>query len=79
WSKHMAERGRAARYAGQSVAYAAAPSIYQAGLYFDALKRAMQDARTYITSPDVVARMQLEDKDTGVDVFDPRDSADSED
>lgn len=78
WTKHMAERGRAARYRGQSVAYAAAPAIYQAGLYFDALKKSMEDARTYITSPDVVMRMQLEDKDTGVDVFDPKDSADGE-
>ncbi len=78
WTKHMAERGRAARYRGQSIAYAAAPAIYQAGLYFDALKLAMQDARTYITSPDVVMRMQLEDKDTGVNVFDPKDSADNE-
>ncbi len=78
WTKHMAERGRAARYRGQAVAYAAAPAIYQAGLYFDALKKSMQDARTYITSPEVMMRMQLEDKDTGVDVFDPKDSADGE-
>lgn len=78
WTKHMAERGRAARYKGQEIAYLAAPEIYKAGLYFDALKKAMKDARTYITSPDVVMRMQLEDRDTGVDVFDPGEDADEE-
>lgn len=71
WTKHMAERGRAARYRGQVVAYTAAPEIYKAGLYFDAIKSAMADARTYITTPDVTMRLQLEDRDTGANVFDP--------
>lgn len=71
WTKHMSERGRAARYRGQVVAYTAAPEIYKAGLYFDALKTAMADARTYITTPDVTMRLQLEDRDTGANVFDP--------
>lgn len=71
WTKHMSERARASRYQGQVESYRAAPTIYMAGLYFDALKSAMRDARTYITSPDVYMRMQLEDTDTGVAVFNP--------
>ena len=78
WTKHMAERGRAARYQGQEVAYLASPEIYKAGLYFDALKQAMKDARTYITPPDIQVRLQLEDRDTGVNIFDPGDEAESE-
>lgn len=38
----------------------------------------MRDARTYITPPDISVRLQLEDRDTGVNIFDPGSEAESE-
>lgn len=72
WKRHMGERARAERYAGQLASFLAAPEIFKASLYFDALKAAMADSRVYITSdkiPDLRITTQLLDKETGTDVF----------
>lgn len=74
WSRHMRERGRAARYEGQLAAYAASPEVYQASLYFEALKEAFTRSRLYITSDavrELKVRAELQDRQSGVDVFDP--------
>lgn len=74
WARHMRERGRAARYEGQLAAYAASPEVYKASLYFDALKEAFARSRLYITSEsvkDLRMRVELQDRQSGLDVFDP--------
>ncbi len=48
WTRHMGERARLATYQGQLKTYQAAPSVYKASLYLDALKSAMADARVFI-------------------------------
>lgn len=75
WTRHMGERGRASRFAGQSASYRAAPLVYQAGEYFQALREAMAGARVYIVSdkvPDFRVQANLEDVDTGVGTFTPK-------
>lgn len=72
WTRHMSERGRAARYQGQLASYMAAPMIYKASEYFAALSESVKTARLYIVSDrvkDLHARMELQDKDTGAEVF----------
>lgn len=74
WARHMRERGRAARYEGQLAAYEASPEVYKASLYFEALKQAFANARLYITSEavkDLRITTDLQDRETGVDVFNP--------
>ena len=72
WAKHMGERSRLASYRGQVAAYEAAPAIYRASLYLDALRGAMADARVYITPAieDLRVRMELEEGGV-VDPFNP--------
>ena len=68
----MSERGRAARYQGQLASYQASPMIYKASEYFAALRDSVKTARLYIVSDrvkDLHARMELQDKDTGAEVF----------
>jgi hypothetical protein len=73
WARHMGERARLAAYQGRIGSYRAAPAIYRAFTYFDVLRESIGEARLYITDPvtDLRMRMMLEDRDTGVDVFDP--------
>lgn len=74
WEKHMGDRGRASRYAGQLAMYQAAPHIYRASLYFDVMKQSMAGSRLYVTSDavrDSRYDINLEDKNTGLEVFDP--------
>jgi regulator of protease activity HflC (stomatin/prohibitin superfamily) len=78
WKKHMGERSRATRYEGQLRMYRAAPSVYQAGLYFDAIRDSMRNARVFITSPDVFVRAEVQTVDTGVGVFNPGEEEDAE-
>lgn len=68
WTRHMRERGRAERYAGQVAAYRSAPLVYAAGLYFETLRDIMRGARVYITSdsvPDLRIIADLKDQSTG--------------
>jgi membrane protease subunit HflK len=71
WTRHMAERARLAAYLGQVESYTAAPAIYRASLYLDALREAMAGARVYIADPvpNTHIRVETQDRDTGVDVF----------
>lgn len=72
WQRHMSERGRAARYQGQLAAYRAAPVVYKADLYFDAMRSMIMDARLYITSdlvPDLRIEMDLHDRESTLDIF----------
>lgn len=72
WTRHMDARAALELHRGQSMAHAAAPGLYRAGLYFDALKAAMRPARVYILQEgiprDVV--IELQDQRQGRDVFD---------
>lgn len=72
WKRHMGERARSERYAGQLASFLAAPEIFKASLYFDALKVVMADSRVYITSdsiPDLRVTTQLFDRQSGTNVF----------
>ncbi|MBL8888107.1 MAG: hypothetical protein JNK16_15735 [Phycisphaerales bacterium] len=72
WKRHMGERARAERYAGQLASFLAAPEIFKASLYFEALKVVMADSRVYITSdkiPDLRVTTQLFDRQSGTNVF----------
>ncbi len=51
--------------------YEAAPAIYKAGQYFDALKAAIEGRRLYIVGDDTNGTFQinLEDFDSSIDSF----------
>lgn len=72
WERHMSERGLAALLLGQNLAYEAAPTLYRSKLYFEALLEAMKNARVYMTPSDLESlhiRLELQDRETGTDVF----------
>ncbi|HEX8877921.1 MAG TPA: SPFH domain-containing protein [Phycisphaerales bacterium] len=72
WARHMGERARAVRYSGLLESFKAAPELFKASLYFDALRTALADARLFVTSdrlPDLRITAELQDKDTGTNVF----------
>lgn len=74
WQRHMSERGRAMLLQGQQEAYLASPGLFRSRMYFDAWLEAIKDARVYLVSDelsDLLVRVELLDRDTGVDVFDP--------
>lgn len=52
WVRHMDVRGRATRQTGRLAMYNAAPEVYLAGLYLDALREAVRPSRLYITTFD---------------------------
>jgi regulator of protease activity HflC (stomatin/prohibitin superfamily) len=72
WVRHMGDRGRAERYAGQLAAFRASPAVYAAGQYFQTLLKIMGQARVYITadsSVPVEIRMNLEDAESSTGLF----------
>ncbi|MCC6661697.1 MAG: hypothetical protein IT437_12515 [Phycisphaerales bacterium] len=71
WTRHMSERARVASYLGQIGSYNAAPAIYRASLYLDAVRQAMAKARVYIADPvpDTHIRIDAKDLETGANVF----------
>jgi len=71
WTKHMDVRGRAVRHAGRVAMYRAAPRVYLASLYLDALRDAVDDSRLFITTFDTPAvRMNFEEVQSGFgDIF----------
>jgi regulator of protease activity HflC (stomatin/prohibitin superfamily) len=74
WATHMGERGRAALFQGQLTGYRAAPALYRSKLYFDALAEAMRDSRVFLTGEkltDLRIILELQTRDTAIDVFDP--------
>lgn len=74
WQRHMGERGRAARFAGQAALANASPKLYRVDQYYQARVRMMANARVYFVPPDVQTRfdVDLKNKDTGLDVFRPK-------
>ncbi|RMH12051.1 MAG: hypothetical protein D6695_07830 [Planctomycetota bacterium] len=72
WARHMGERGQAALHEGQVASYEAAPQVYRAKKYFEALSQAMADARVYIV-PERIGNItiELQDKDAATPIFDP--------
>ena len=71
WEKHMGDRGRASRYEGQLALNQASPMVYRAGLYFDALRQAVSGSRLYVTHDAVRVDVDLQEKTSGLEVFDP--------
>jgi len=72
WNRHMHAWSDAIRYKGRIKAFLAAPLVYRAGLYFDALKDSLKDSRIYLVSsdiPDLHVRAELQDKEIGLDLF----------
>jgi modulator of FtsH protease HflK len=74
WTRHMKARGLAEEYKGRLVAYEAAPQLYRANTYFEAMMGAMRDARVYITDDNAQARVDLAEKDTGLTTFTPKEA-----
>lgn len=71
WERHMSERARATLFEGQAAAFDAAPDLYQSRLYLRAMREAMRDARVYINGvPGAQIRIDLNDRQSGLDVFD---------
>lgn len=71
WVKHMGQRGRAERYAGQLAFYRAAPEVYKAKLYFQTLKELMGKTRVYIVADGVPVqvRTNLEDSESSTNAI----------
>lgn len=71
WQRHMEERARLFAYQGQLGTFKAAPAVYKASLYLDALRSAMANARLYVIDANakILIRNNLEDKDTLSDVL----------
>jgi hypothetical protein len=70
----MGDRARASRYLGQVALHDASPIVYRASLYFDEIRKSVAGSRLYITSdeiPDSRVIVDLMDKQSGLDVFDP--------
>ncbi len=72
WERHMGDRARATRYAGQLAAYQAAPDLFRASSYFDTLRDSLANSRLYISNSNVDVRVELQDRESGIDVFKPR-------
>lgn len=70
--KAMTERGRAEAMSGRLAAYRANPGLFKARQYFDVVRRAIEDARVYVTAdnlPDLRIQVDLKDMGTGDNVF----------
>lgn len=72
WTRHMGERGQAALHVGQVASYEAAPDLYRAKKYFEALIEAMSGSRVFIVPEHVgLVNIDLQDQDTVGTVFSP--------
>lgn len=74
WTRHMSERGRAARYRGQLASFDASPQIYKSSLYFDAMRLVLKDARLFITDdsvPDLRIQWQGVERESVGSAFNP--------
>ncbi len=71
WKAHMTARAAAARFAGQSALYDAAPGVFKLRLYYEALTEAMRTSRLFVVSDPERTRVDvdLHDKDFGTDLF----------
>lgn len=75
WQRHMDARSAATLYGGQIASYLANPELYTTDQRLDALAEAMRDARVFLTddSVDLNMRIELQDNQSVVDVFDATD------
>jgi membrane protease subunit HflK len=73
WGSVMSAQASAKRYIGQVQAYRAAPRVYPAILYFEALRAVMDGARVTIIDRTIDPRIEAEvkDLDTIQNVFNP--------
>lgn len=74
WARHMGERARATRFEGELAGYRAAPVLYRVSMYLDTLRALLEGKRVYILggpAENFHLRMELQDKETGLDVFNP--------
>lgn len=72
WARHMGERGQAALHVGQVASYEAAPDLYRAQKYFEAMVQAMSGARVFIVPEHLgLVNIELQDQDTAGTVFSP--------
>jgi regulator of protease activity HflC (stomatin/prohibitin superfamily) len=72
WEMHMDARARAEQHAGEIANYEAAPSVYIARKYFDALQELIKDKRVYIVNDDsdgLEVRVDLHDAAIGGNLF----------
>jgi regulator of protease activity HflC (stomatin/prohibitin superfamily) len=71
WERHMGEKARLSLYNGQIETYRAAPGIYRAALYLDAIREVMKDARVYVMedAKKLHLRLNAEDKESVTDIF----------
>lgn len=72
WEKHMDARARAELHAGEIANFNAAPSVYVARKYFDALKDLIKDKRVYIVADandGLEVRVDLHDAAIGGNLF----------
>ncbi|MEX2218226.1 MAG: SPFH domain-containing protein [Phycisphaerales bacterium] len=71
WTRHMAERTRLADYQGHQASYKAAPGVFRASMYLDAMRSALSESRVFIT--DGKTRLDLkfdfQDKDVASDII----------
>jgi modulator of FtsH protease HflK len=76
WARHMGERARLSAYQGQLATYRAAPALYRASRYLDALKEAIATARVYIVDPNAAlhTKFNFEDRENQLDVFKSQES-----
>jgi len=71
WIRHMGARAASDAYEGQLASYRANPLLYKTGAWVNSLVDAMTESRVYIVTDDnIKTRIELQDRDTGVDVFD---------
>ncbi len=75
WTRVADERTRLTRYQGELGSYLAAPSIYMATLYLDAIQEAVSNARVFVVDKDVYLRamLDLKEKQEGSGAFNPGD------
>lgn len=59
WAAHMVARGRAERHESQLKAYESAPEVYLSSLYYEMLKKVMNEARVYIVPDDSGAAVEV--------------------
>lgn len=72
WEKHMDARSRAEQHAGEIANYEAAPSVYVARKYFEALRDLIKDKRVYIVADandGLEIRVDLHDAAIGGNLF----------
>ncbi|MBK7405456.1 MAG: hypothetical protein IPJ41_12695 [Phycisphaerales bacterium] len=72
WDRHMGAWADSVRYRGMLASYEAAPFVYRAGLYFDALRDSLAHSRIYLVDanvPNLHLRDELQTQKVGIGLF----------